>query len=363
MTEGQAKGKAVRVGIIGCGDIAGPYVESLQPRPQVELAGVAGRTPGKCLPFAEKHGLRPYESIPALLADRSIDLILDLTGQDAHAEIVSKCLDAGKHVYCEKPLALSYPEAARLVERAKKLGLRLGSAPSTFMGEAQQTAAKQIREGRLGTVRLVYAEINHHRIELWHPGAPLFYDVGPLFDMGPYALVLLTSIFGPVQRVQGWGRILLAERKTLDGTPFSLKKPDFVVALVEFRSGPMARLTVNYYIDWRKKQGAMVEFHGDSGSLYLQHVSVFGAAVEYADFGQAYEPVPLVKEPFAGIDWSRGVVDMAEAMQENRPHRATGEQAAHIVEVMTAIEEACQSGRAVDVGSTFPLPAPMDWAL
>ncbi len=362
MTEKASSSKPIRVGIIGCGEIAGPYVQTLQPYSQVELAGVAARTQEKCTLFAGKHGLRAYESIPDLLADKSIDLILDLTGQDAHAEIVAKCLDAGKHVYCEKPLALNYREAEQLVARAKQAGLLLGSAPSTFMGEAQQTAAKLIREGRLGTVRVVYAEVNHWRIEAWHPSPQLFYACGPLFDMGPYPLVLLTSIFGPARRVQAWGHVLLPERQTKDGTPFRLEKPDFVVALVEFRSGPVARLTINYYTDWKKKEGELVEFHGDLGSLFLAHVSIFSAGVEYAEFGESYEAVPLVKEPFRGIEWARGVVDMAEALREGRPHRATGEQAAHIIEIMEGTARAMETERPVDIKSDFVLPAPMEWA-
>jgi predicted dehydrogenase len=363
MTGRTSKEGPVRIGIIGCGMIAGPYVRSLRPFPQVELAGVASRTYAKCSVFAGENDLRAYESVAALLSDDTIEMVLDLSGQDAHASVVASCLDAGKHVYCEKPLALSYAQAAELAARAKAAGLRLGSAPSTFMGEAQQTAAKVIREGRLGKVRLVYAEINHGRVETWHASAPSFYRCGPLFDMGPYALILLTSIFGPAARVQAFGRYLLPERRTTDGTAFTLEKPDFVLALVEFRDGPLARLSINYYADWWKKEGELVEFHGDEGSLCLGHVSVFGAPVEYAEYGKRYEAVTPVREPFQGIEWGRGVVDMAAALREGRPHRASGEQAAHIVEIMCAIEESAAANKAVDVKSTFPAPAPMEWAL
>ena len=352
----------VRIGIVGCGVIAAPYVQSLRPYPQLELAGVASRTKARCAAFAEEHGLRAYESVAALLADDSIDLVLDLSAQDAHAQVVASCLDAGKHVYCEKPLSLHYAQAERLVARARSAGLRLGSAPSTFLGEAQQTAARVIREGRLGNVRLVYAEINHGRVESWHPNPSPFYACGPIFDMGPYPLTLLTSIFGPVTRVQAWQRFLLPERVAKDGTTFQLQKPDFTVALIEFPDGPLARLTVNYYVDWWKKEGELVEFHGDRGSLCLAHVSVFNAGLEYADYGKPYEVVAPVREPVQGIEWGRGVVDMADALLEGRPHRATGEQAAHVVEVICAIDESAALGRAIDVRSAFTPPAPMEWA-
>ena len=352
----------VRIGVIGCGVIAGPYVRSLRPYPQLELAGVASRTRMRCAAFADEHGLRAYESVAELLADDGVDLVLDLSAQDAHAQVVASCLDAGKHVYCEKPLALDYAQAAGLVARARSGGLRLGSAPSTFLGEAQQTAARVIREGRLGKVRVVYAEINHGRIESWHPSPAPFYACGPLFDMGPYPLTLLTGMFGPVARVQAWQRFLLRERVAKDGTTFRLQKPDFTVALVEFRDGPLARLTVNYYADWWKKEGEIVEFHGDRGSLCLSHVSAFNAGLEYADYGKPYEAVALLREPFQGIEWGRGVVDMVDALLEDRPHRATGEQAAHVIEVICAIDESAATGRAIEMTSTFTPPAPMEWA-
>jgi predicted dehydrogenase len=178
----------------------------------------------------------------------------------------------------EKPLALDYPTAERLVARARDAGLRLGSAPSTFLGEAQQTVAKSVREGRLGRVRLVYAEINHGRIESWHPNPAPFYDCGPVFDMGPYPLTLLTGIFGPVARVQAWQRFLLRDRATKEGVAFQLRKPDFTVALMEFRDGPLMRLSPNYYADWWKKEGE-IELQCDAARENM----IFTANVEYAD--------------------------------------------------------------------------------
>jgi predicted dehydrogenase len=131
---------------------------------------------------------------------------------------------------------------------------------------------------------------------------------------------------------------------------------------MEFRDGPVMRLSLNYYADWWKKEGEMVELHGDRGSLCLGHVSVFNANVEYADYGKPYEAVEPVREPFRGIEWGRGVVEMVDAMIEGRLHRATGEQAAHVIEVMCATDEAAASGQTVDVNSTFAAPSPMEWA-
>jgi predicted dehydrogenase len=359
--------KPVRAGLIGCGVIASRYVPSLAPYSDIELAGVADCLGEKASAFAEKHGLRAYPSVDALLADKSVELTIDLTPATTHAEVVGRCLDAGKHVFTEKPLALEYGRARELVERATAKGLRLGSAPGTFMGEAQQTAARQIREGRLGRVRLVYAEINHGRVESWHPRPKPFYECGLLFDMGPYPLVLLCSIFGPARRVAVMSRVLLPERRTRDGEVFSIERPDFLVALIDFEAGPLARLTICGYADWWKKEGEIVEFHGDDASLFVAHSGRADAEVEFAEFNHLYEAVELARQPvnidpLTRMEYSRPLIDMARAMREGRPHRASGEMAAHIVEIMDATYRAIDSGVPVDITSTFSPPAPMEWA-
>jgi len=132
----------------------------------------------------------------------------------------------------------------------------------------------------------------------------------------------------------------------------------------------VARLTTNFYVSFQSKQRG-IEFHGDKGSLFLNNWHDFNGIVEYADFSGTYEPLPYVKEPYAGntaedphagVEWSRGVLDMAEAMQENRPQRITGAQAAHVVDIVCGIQTAFREGHRVEITSEFPQPAPMDWA-
>jgi len=297
-----------------------------------------------------------------VLADPAVDLVVNLTIHHAHPDVITACLDAGKDVYSEKPLALSYDAARALVERAEAKGRRLACAPITFMGEAQQTAWRLIREGRIGTVRAVYAEVNHGRIETWHPNPAPFYDVGPLFDVAVYPLTILTTIFGPARRVLAHGQVLYPDRVTVDGTPFHVSTPDYSVAAIEFGSGPIARLTTNFYVGSHSKQKG-IEFHGDLGSIYLGHFSNFAAAVEHADYGGEYAPAPLVKEPYEGTEWSRAVEEMADAIAAGRPQRATGAQAAHVVEIISAIHASIDSGQPQDLTSTFAPPPPMDWAM
>jgi predicted dehydrogenase len=153
-----------------------------------------------------------------------------------------------------------------------------------------------------------------------------------------------------------------------DGTPIEVKTPDFVVAALELSAGTVIRLTTNFYVGWHGKQKG-IEFHGDSGSLYLSSWESFNAKVEYAEFEKSYGPLPYVKEPYSGIagglpiDWGRALAELADAIADGRPHRASAEQAAHIVEILNAVTESYKQGCSIPISSNFIPPKPMEWAL
>lgn len=351
---------AIRVGIVGCGNIAGPYAKDIQSYAHLELSGVFDSSQERMQSFAAEHHCRACGSLPELFKES--DLIVNLTSHHAHYEISTQCLEAGKHVYSEKPLAMTYLQAAELLTIAEKRGVRLGCSPFTLMGEAQQTAWKLIREGKAGTIRAVYAEVNWGRIESWHPAPEGFYDVGPLFDVGVYPLTILVSMFGPARQVLSYGRVLHPERKTKEGRSFQVHTPDFVVSLIELAEGPVVRLTTNFYVGHHNHQTG-IEFHGDLGSVYLESWQNFNSKVEFAPFGGQYEAVPLVKNPAEGTPWGRGVAEMAEAIQQNRPHRFSGELAAHVTEILGAAARSVIRLSPVAVSSAFSAPTPMEWAL
>lgn len=348
----------ITLAIVGCGNISRGYAETLQGYPELKLAGAADLDPQRAVDFVAQFGGVAYPSLDDLLADPAIDLVVNLTIHHAHPEVIARCLRAGKHVFSEKPLALTYAEARELVTLAELTGLRLGCAPITYLGEAQQTAWRLIREGSLGDVRVVYAEVNWGRIESWHPNPVPFYQVGPLFDVGVYPLTQLTTIFGPVRRVTAYGKVVYPDRVTREGVPFHLDTPNFYVAVAEHASGTVSRLTANFYVGHHTQQKGM-EFHGDLGSLYLHSWDHFDSPLDFAEFGGEYRPVPLDGQPYHGIEWARGVADMAAAIAEGRPHRATGAHAAHVVEIMEAVNRSVATGRPVDVHSDFPQPEPV----
>jgi predicted dehydrogenase len=159
----------INLGLVGCGYIAGPYADDFRNYDYVHLKGVTDIDVEHARDLAAKHQCPVYPSLEALLAYPAIDLVVNLTVPRAHHAIIQQCLNAGKHVYSEKPLALISTEAQALVALAKQKNLRLGCSPFTAMGEAQQTAWKIVRSGQLGDVRVVYADVNWGRIETWHP--------------------------------------------------------------------------------------------------------------------------------------------------------------------------------------------------
>ncbi len=354
----------MKLAIIGCGNIAGPYSDDLKKRPDLEIVGFYDLDMARAQNFAAKYGGVVYPSLEAALQDPKVEIIVNLTIFQAHYEVVKAGLQAGKHVYSEKPLALEAKHAFELVELAKTVGKRLACAPITFLGEAQQTALHAIRQGKIGQLRVIYAEVNHGRIESWHPNPAAFYDVGPMLDVGVYPLALVTSLLGAAVRLSSFATTLYPNRITKDGTAFAVSSPDFYVVNLEFPNNIIMRLTCNFYVSGSSKQAESIEFHGDHSSLYLESWFAANSRLEQAEFGKKeYQNVPLLQEPNSPLDWSRGIDDFATAIRQNRASRVTGAQAAHIVEILEAANISAKEGRPIDLVSKFEPPAAMDWAM
>lgn len=354
--------RKVKAGIIGCGNIARAYSDQISTYANCELVGFADIAQERAQQYAETYGKKAYGSPDELINDPDIEVVVNLTIHFAHYEVIKKALHAGKHVHTEKPFAMKVEEARELVELAKEKGLRLTSAPTTIMGESQQALAKLVREGKLGTVRVAYAEVNHGRIESWHPNPEPFYEVGPLWDVGIYQITLMTAILGPVRRVHGYQKLLSPNRVTKEGREFSIRTPEFYVATLDFESGAVGRLTANFYIA-NTRQGGSLELHGDIGSAHLGSFQGFNSGVTYGKFKEPMEEVPLAKEGFQGVEFARCMEDLADAIIHDRPHRADASHAYHVVEVILGIlESASQDGKPVEITSEFIPPAPMDWA-
>ncbi|MFF0885232.1 Gfo/Idh/MocA family protein [Streptomyces sp. NPDC003456] len=343
------------VALVGCGNIAGPYAADLAGYPDIELCGVWDRHPERAEALAAAHGTHAYRSYAHLLEDYRVAIVVNLTGHAAHHEMTARALRAGRHVHSEKPLALTSAEARHLVELAETHRVRLSCAPANFLGDAALTVERQILDGRLGTVRMIYAEANWGRIESWHPSPEGFYRVGPLWDVGVYPLTLAVALFGPVRRVTAQGAVLHPDRFRADGSAFRVEAHDWITAVVDLDSGARMRLTASFYTPQHSRQRGM-EFHGDAGSLYLSDWQRFDADVEHAEADGPVRAVPPLREPvFPGIEWGRAVRLLAQDIREDRPHRTSGERAAHLVAVLEAIDESCRLRQPVE-------PEPAGWS-
>lgn len=342
------------VAIVGCGDVATAYATSIRARPDLALLGATDRNPPRVERFVAEHGGTGYRSLDDLLAT-DVDLVVNLTRQTSHYDVTRRCLDAGKHVYSEKPLALTYAECVELAELADRRGVRLGCAPITYLGAAQQVARDVVRSGDIGQVRVVYAEANWGQIERWHPRPQEFYAVGPTFDVGVYPLTLVTAFFGPAVAVSAGGGVVLRDRASRDGTTFSVGAPDFVAATVELACGVLLRLTCSFFVGSASRQKGL-EIHGDAGTVLLDSWFHSDSPVAVSTRGGPARSLPLPGDPPHGADYARGIDDLADALRRGRPHQASAAHAAHVVEVVEAIHESVRTGRRVAVSSTFDAP-------
>ena len=352
----------MKLGIVGCGNIATPYAKRILETDGLEIVAAVDALPGRAEALVAEFGGFAHHSLEALLADEAVEAVVNLTAAVAHADVTRAALEAGKHVHSEKPLALRYSDAEALVALADERGLLLSASPATLFGEAQQTFWKLVRDGAVGEVRVAYAEANWGRIERWHPTPLSILSVGAMGDVGVYPLAILTAIFGPVRAAVGYTTMALAERVDRDGVSFTIEMPDFTVALLEHAGGLVSRVTASFYTTAGYQRG--IELQGDAGILWLPTWGEADSRVLVSRTGNAddYEEAPPLRPPHRGIDWRRPLVDLAAAVREGRRPRASGEQAAHLVEVLEAIERSNRDGGRVEVRSSFAAPEPMPWA-
>jgi predicted dehydrogenase len=352
----------LRVGVVGCGAISEIYLKNLGALPGVKPVAVADLDPARASGSAEAHGLRAQTAEGLIHAD-DIDLVLNLTTPAAHAAIAAAAIEAGKHAYNEKPLAIELEAGRRLVESAARAGVRLGCAPDTFLGAGLQTVRRLIDTGAIGEVIAGSAHMACRGHESWHPDPAFYYKTGggPLFDMGPYYLASLVSLLGPVRRVSGSARASFAERTITSeprrGERIAVEVPTHAAAVLDFASGAIISLIMSFDIHAHRLPA--IELYGAEGTLSLPDPNGYGGPIELRRPGGAWELVEL-DAGFIGNSRGLGVAELAASLRARRPHAASGELALHVLEVMTAVHEASASGRHVEIGSAAKRPAPLD---
>ncbi len=353
-----------KIGIIGCGNISGIYLKNCQTVfEDITIAAVADMLPERAKAKAEEFKIPKACSVAELLADPEIKIVVNLTIPKAHGEVALAALQAGKSVHNEKPLALTREDGKKLLDLAKAKNLRVGCAPDTFMGGGIQTCRKLIDDGWIGQPVAATAFMTCHGHESWHPDPEFYYKVGggPMFDMGPYYLTALVALMGPARRVTGSVRTTFATRTITSqpkyGTVINVDVPTHVAGVIDFANGAVATVITSFDV-WAAKLPC-IEIYGTTGSLSVPDPNGFGGPVMVRRAGaKDWSEVPLTH---AHADNCRGiaVADMAKAIAANRPHRANGELAYHVLDMMHAVHDASKANQHVMLQSTCQQPAPL----
>ncbi|MDE0610193.1 MAG: Gfo/Idh/MocA family oxidoreductase [Anaerolineaceae bacterium] len=354
-----------RVGLVGCGNISDRYFRFCRTFVDVEIVACADLLPERARAKAAQYGVRA-PAVDELLDDPDIDIVLNLTIPEAHAEVDLAALEAGKHVYSEKPLALDLTDGQRVLATAAERGLRVGCAPDTFLGGGQQTSRKLIDEGWIGRPVAAVAFLASHGHEHWHPDPTFYYKAGggPMLDMGPYYITALVNLLGPVARVSGSTRISFPRRRITSepkyGEMIDVEVSTHQAALLEFAAGLTATVVMSFDV-WSHNL-PRIEVYGTEGSLVVPDPNNFRGPVllRRAD-AEAWSETPLSHSD--RVERSIGVADMASAIRQNRPQRVSGELALHVLEVMLAVEEASAGERHVDIASSVARPKPLPLGL
>jgi predicted dehydrogenase len=355
-------GVPLKIGVIGLGNISGQYLDTFPRSPGLRLVAVADLDRSRAQNVATVLAVRELE-VDDLLADDGIDAILNLTVPAAHVDIAVRALRAGKHVYGEKPLGLSTNEAAPMLRLAASRGLRVGSAPDTALGTGTQTARRVLDSGAIGDPVGAAAHWTAPGHELWHPSPQFYYGPGggPLFDMGPYYLTSLVTLLGPVVCVSGIASRSDRERITatgpLAGESVTVDVDTHVSAILVHAGGATSTVTMSFEV-WASR-APRIEVYGTLGTIAVPDPNEFSGPVEvYSATERAWRSVPDLAG-YVGAGRGFGLADMARAIETGRPHRASGDLAFHVLEIMDAILRASRDRRVVDVVSTVSRPEPV----
>jgi predicted dehydrogenase len=362
------------IGVIGCGSISDAYLKGAARSNLIRVKSVADLRADAAAAKALEYGVAAV-SVDALLADPEIGLVLNLTIPAAHAPVDLRIVQAGKHAYSEKPLAVNVAEAETMLAAAKANGVRVGCAPDTFLGAGHQACRRAIDQGRIGAPVAGAITIMSHGMEHWHPN-PLFYyqrGGGPVHDMGPYYLTQLINLLGPVTRVAAQASIGNPVRTVTSqphaGMKINVDVPTTVNGVLEFASGANVSASLSWDV-WKHRRPP-IEIYGTEGSLLNPDPNWFGGEPMVTRGEGEWEPLDISDLPFGapnrktrvGLEVGDyriiGLLDMVAAIRDGRPHRASADLALHVLEVMDAFETSSIEGRHVTIRHTCARPAAM----
>jgi len=355
----------VGVGVIGAGVISKEYLGNLTRFPDVQVHAVGDLFPEAAKARAEEFGIAEHGSPDVVLNHPDIEIVVNLTIPAAHVEVATQAVNNGKHVWSEKPFSTDRASGQELLALAASKGIRLGCAPDTFLGAGLQTARRMLERGDIGEPQSALTLMQSPGPEAWHPNPAFLFQegAGPLFDIGPYYLTALVQFFGSISRVGAFGSRSRLTRTIGSGPKageeFDVTVPTHVSAIAEFASGQTSQSILSF--DSFSGRPPLVEITGTEGVLSVPDPNTFDGEIGIRGRNDdEWRTLPSV-----GSTDSRGagVLELARAIRADRPHRAPGEQAFHVVDAMTAITESIDQKRFVDLESSVAAipPLPEDW--
>ncbi len=356
---------------------------------ELRLCGVYDRDPARLTAFTACWGDRTYRSLAELLDDPQISILVNLTDPESHFDVTSAAVAAGKHVYTEKPLAMTAVQAIELRDHARQAGVRMAAAPCNILGEAAQTMWQSLRAGAIGRPVLAYAELDDgmvHRANyrqwvsrsgrIW-PARGEF-ETGCTLEHAGYAITPLVAMFGPVRRVTAFSALLIPGKQT--DPALDHPAPDFSTGMLEFDKGVVARITNSIVAPYDHR----FRIVGEGGSLELREPWDYACPVmlrhpansrltrfmerRFNGWGGAKRVKPARAPQFrAGknyptMDFMRGVAELARAIGEGRRSRLDEDLAVHVTEVTEMLQYPERFERPAVVRSTLEPLEPMDWA-
>jgi len=356
---------AVGVGVIGAGVISDAYIKSMQSFPDLAVVAIGDLRPEAAKEKAEQYGIEAHGGPEAVLSNPDVEIVVNLTIPIAHVEVALAAVAAGKHVWSEKPFSLDQESGLKLLSTAQDAGLRLGCAPDTILGPGLQESRRIIERGEIGQPLTALTLMQSPGPESWHPNPAFLFQegAGPLWDIGPYYLTTLVQLFGPVAAVAGLGSKSREKRTIgsgpLAGTDFDVTVPTHVSAIARFESGQSSQSIFSF--DSPLPRAGVVEITGSEATLAVPDPNRFDGEIKIRR--RDAEDWETIANTEASAERGTGVLDMARAIRENRPHRATGALAFHVVDVMASITDSIDTGAFVDVTSTVEVPSilPDDW--
>ena len=345
----------LKVALVGAGNISREYLNNLTASESITVVAVTDLAPKAAAARAEEFGIDVHGSPELALEHPEVELVINLTIPSVHAEVSAKALQAGKHVWSEKPVALTHASGEMLRDVLKNSEGPLGCAPDTFLGPGLQAALEQLRSGVIGQPLFARAVMRYPGPENWHPNPAFLYapGAGPLFDMGPYYLTFLVDALGPVASVAAVGTTPRPTRTVatgpIAGIEFEVHVPTTTYVLLTFESGATANLTLSF--DAPAKEPIQFEIVGSEGSLQLPDPNNFSGSSTLRIKGQE-EPTVIDPGP-ESTTRGTGIIEMADAIANGRPHLASAELALHVLDVLLSASESMESGNVVKVSSTI----------